>query len=107
MKTEELQKWIGKTEERTDVLTSFPATALAATLNHKELNYSKIKIYRHYGIGFIFCQFSGYQRSGYDGHAALGDFLPPVPLPRRMWAGSRIKFLSPLKLGNEYKNQHN
>ena len=41
--------------------------------------------------------------AGYDGHAALGDFLPPVPLPRRMWAGSRIKFLAPLKLGNEYK----
>ena len=43
MKTEELQKWIGKTEERTDVLTSFPATALAATLNHKELDYSENK----------------------------------------------------------------
>ena len=39
MKTEELHKWIGKTEERTDLLTSFPATALAATLNHEELDY--------------------------------------------------------------------
>ena len=43
METEELQKWIGKTEERNDVLTSFPATALAATLNHKELDYSENK----------------------------------------------------------------
>ena len=39
MKTEELHKWIGKTEERTDLLTSFPATALASTLNHEELDY--------------------------------------------------------------------
>ena len=43
MKTEELQKWIGKTEERIDLLTSFPATALAATLNHEELDYPENK----------------------------------------------------------------
>lgn len=37
--------------------------------------------------------------SGYDGHAALGGFLPPVPLPRRMWAGSRLTFHAPLQIG--------
>lgn len=36
---------------------------------------------------------------GPDGHAKLGGFLPPVPLPRRLWAGTRIEFHHPLRVG--------
>ncbi|HEX6005650.1 MAG TPA: MaoC family dehydratase N-terminal domain-containing protein, partial [Burkholderiales bacterium] len=36
---------------------------------------------------------------GPDGHAKRGDFLPPVPLPRRMWAGGRFTFTAPLRVG--------
>ncbi|MEM7028294.1 MAG: MaoC family dehydratase N-terminal domain-containing protein [Chloroflexota bacterium] len=36
---------------------------------------------------------------GHDGHAKLGGFLPPVPLPRRMWAGGKIDFVAPILLG--------
>ena len=38
---------------------------------------------------------------GIDGHPKLGGFLPPVKLPRRMWAGGRLQFLQPLKIGDE------
>jgi 3-methylfumaryl-CoA hydratase len=37
---------------------------------------------------------------GVDGHPARGDFLPPVPLPRRMWAGGRLRFERPLLIGS-------
>ncbi|WP_298955239.1 MaoC family dehydratase N-terminal domain-containing protein [uncultured Methylobacterium sp.] len=37
---------------------------------------------------------------GPDGHAAKGGFLPPVPLPRRMWAGGEIELLAPLRVGD-------
>jgi 3-methylfumaryl-CoA hydratase len=37
--------------------------------------------------------------AGPDGHEALGHFLPPLPLPRRMWAGSRFRFHAPLRIG--------
>jgi 3-methylfumaryl-CoA hydratase len=37
--------------------------------------------------------------AGPDGHPKRGDFLPPVPLPRRMWAGGRLTFHEPLKVG--------
>jgi 3-methylfumaryl-CoA hydratase len=40
---------------------------------------------------------------GSDGHPKRGGFLPPVPLPRRMWAGSRIQWLAPLAVGDEIK----
>ncbi len=36
---------------------------------------------------------------GRDGHPARGGFLPPVPLPNRMWAGGRVAFDSPVPLG--------
>lgn len=37
---------------------------------------------------------------GVDGHPAKGGFLPPVALPRRMWAGGRLTFHKPLFLGS-------
>ena len=36
---------------------------------------------------------------GEDGHPARGGFLPPVPLPRRMWAGGAIQFFGPIRIG--------
>src|SRR5262249_60969341 len=36
---------------------------------------------------------------GPDGHPKRGGFLPPVPLPRRMWAGARFEFHRPLRIG--------
>lgn len=36
-----------------------------------------------------------------DGHPQRGDFLPPVDLPRRMWAGSDVEFLAPLPVQGE------
>jgi 3-methylfumaryl-CoA hydratase len=37
---------------------------------------------------------------GADGHARRGGFLPPVPLPRRMWAGSQLEFKAPIRVGD-------
>ena len=103
MTTVNLQDWIGKTEERNDLLTAFPANAMAATLNHEQINYSANKNLPPLWHWLFFLPIFKLSEAGYDGHAALGDFLPPVKLPRRMWAGSRIQFLEPLKIGHEYK----
>src|SRR3546814_15783247 len=37
---------------------------------------------------------------GTDGHPAKGSFLPPVPLPRRMWAGGEIETPVPFRIGD-------
>jgi 3-methylfumaryl-CoA hydratase len=34
-----------------------------------------------------------------DGHPQRGGFLPPIPYPRRMFAGARMKALAPLVIG--------
>ena len=38
---------------------------------------------------------------GPDGHPTRGGFLPPVPLPRRMWAGGELEFFDALRVGDE------
>ena len=42
---------------------------------------------------------------GPDGHPARGGFLPPVPLERRMWAGGRLRFHAPLRIGEEMRRR--
>ncbi len=42
---------------------------------------------------------------GPDGHAAKGEFLPPIPLPRRMWAGGTIATATPLRLGDHVRRR--
>ena len=42
---------------------------------------------------------------GTDGHAALGGFMPPVPLPRRMWAGSTLDFHAPIRPGQRIERE--
>ena len=42
---------------------------------------------------------------GADGHAARGEFLPPVPLPRRMWAGGTVSTRAPLHVGDTVRRR--
>ena len=55
---------------------------------------------RRCGTGCTSCRCTASREIGPDGHAKRGGFLPPVPLPRRMWAGSQFEFRSPLRVGD-------
>ena len=94
--------WIGRSETATDVLRPFPADALAATLDRDERHPTGAALpdLWHW---LYFLPLYRLSESGRDGHAAKGGFLPPVPLPRRMWAGSRLRFLGPLTIGDEVR----
>ena len=70
MKTENLQEWVGKTEERNDLLTSFPANAMAATLNHEPLDYTENKSLPPLWHWLYFLPIFKLSEAGYDGHAA-------------------------------------
>jgi 3-methylfumaryl-CoA hydratase len=97
-----LRKWIGKTESTTDQITPTPMAALAATLDIETqpppLGTSVPPLW--HWLYFL----AVHRRSelSEDGHARLGGFLPPIPLPRRMWAGGRLEFMRPLKVGETY-----
>ena len=97
---ERLRDWIGKTETRTDTITAWPVTALSATLDR---NDPAPKIGDELPPAWHWLYFLDAKPAselGPDGHPKRGGFLPPVPLPRRMWAGGRIEFLQPLRIGD-------
>lgn len=96
----DLQDWVGRRETLQDVISLAPAAGLAATLDHQEL----------FALGdelpplWHWIYFKPQARQsllGLDGHPVLGEFMPPIPLPRRMWAGGRLKFLKPLRIGDD------
>ena len=96
-----LQSWIGKSETLFDEITAAPVLALSATLDREDeapVPALSLPALWHW-LYFL----PRYRQSeiGPDGHAKLGGFLPPVPLPRRMWAGGRLNWLqgNPLRQG--------
>jgi len=97
-----LQDWIGRSETQDDVAQLGPALRLAATLDRADLS-ARLESGREplppswHWLYFLPCA----QQSALavDGHPAKGGFLPPVPLPRRMWAGSRLEFVETIAFG--------
>lgn len=96
---DQLRNWIGKTETVDERIAPFPSNALAATLDRDDPCYSDGTPLPPLWHWLHFLPIFKLGDAGYDGHAALGQFLPPVPLPRRMWAGSRFRFLAPMCIG--------
>jgi len=97
----DLSAWIGRQETRNDVIDSRTANALAATLDYDPqaafLNGELPPLW-HW---VYFTPSARASELGPDGHPKRGGFLPPVELPNRMWAGGRLRFEQPLRVGEK------
>jgi len=93
--------WIGREEERRDVVTAAPLAALSALLDRDDPPPRAGDAASPLAHWLYFLPTYRQSAAGPDGHAARGEFLPPVPLPRRMWAGSRLEFVRPFTVGAE------
>ena len=94
------KEWIGKAETVDDVVTATPYAALSATLDRtpeRPPPGTPLPALWHW---LYFLPLYRQSEVGPDGHAKRGGFLPPIPLPRRMWAGSQLQFLEPLRIGD-------
>jgi 3-methylfumaryl-CoA hydratase len=96
-----LRQWIGRSSEASDIVTAQLVKGLRATL-FQEIGEPKPGDAAPWTVHWCLGQ-PVYPMSelGPDGHPARGGFLPPVPLPRRMWAGGELEFLEPLRVGDE------
>jgi 3-methylfumaryl-CoA hydratase len=95
-----LRTWIGKQESLNDIATAFPVAALAATLDRKDPPPQTGDAIPLSGHWLYFLETAPNSELGHDGHPKRGGFLPPVSLPRRMWAGGRIDFRAPVRVGD-------
>jgi 3-methylfumaryl-CoA hydratase len=92
-----LQSWVGRTQSQRDTPTALRVAELAATLDDP----------REYPAGteipagwhwILFHSIGPTAILGPDGHLPRGAFLPPVTLPRRMWAGGSLRFHKALRV---------
>ena len=103
--TEPLSTWIGRTREEADIISLDRAEAMRATVAETLPPLRAGDPLPPLWHWLYFWEVAPLTGLGYDGHPAKGDFLPPVPLPRRMWAGSRLRFRAPLPIGARALNR--
>jgi 3-methylfumaryl-CoA hydratase len=96
-----LTRWIGRTETREDTVTAAPIVALCALLDRDDPEPRAGDTAPPLAHWLYFLPRYRQSEAGADGHATKGGFLPPIDLPRRMWAGSRLEFLRPLEVGSK------
>ena len=94
-----LRSWIGRSEQRTDTITAAPLAALAAALDRDDPAPATGTAVPPLWHWLYFLPIARQSELGPDGHPRRGGFLPPVELPRRMWAGGRLTFERPLRVG--------
>ncbi len=99
---EHLRQWVGKQEVREEVIALHTARAMAATLDWEKAPDLGDQL----PAPWHWLYFLATERQsciGSDGHPQRGGFLPPVTLPRRMWASGNILFAQPLHVGDSVK----
>jgi 3-methylfumaryl-CoA hydratase len=98
---ETLNGWIGRTERATDQMTRPAALRTAALLDLPDAGLVERAAVPQGWYALLFGALAPQSQLGPDGHPRKGDFLPPVSLPRRMFAGRRVAFHAPLHIGDE------
>ena len=96
--TEQLKAWTGRTETLHDVVNAAPIRMLRATLDLPPDD--SLQVLPPLWHWLYFLPSARQSALGPDGHPRRGGFLPPVLLPRRMWAGGQLEFFQPLRVGD-------
>jgi 3-methylfumaryl-CoA hydratase len=97
----DLLAWIGREQVERDRVTATQARGAAATLDLPPTDFPDGTPLPPGWHWFYFQPAVRRSRLGIDGHPSRGGFLPPVSLPRRMWAGGTLRFHQPLEIGSE------
>jgi 3-methylfumaryl-CoA hydratase len=91
--------WVGRSTEESDRLDLFPARGMSALLDRDPEGLTEGDPLPRGWHWLYFKPTAPRGSLGEDGHPRRGKFLPPIELPRRMWAGGRLRFHGPLVLG--------
>ena len=102
---EHLRQWIGRKETHHDLATAWPIAALAATLDRDDPPPREGDAIPEGWHWSYFLETAPASELAHDGHPKRGGFLPPVTLPRRMWAGGRLEFRRPIKIGERLSRE--
>jgi len=96
---EKYTAWIGRTETTTDLLAPAQAAAAGAMFDGDQAELGMGRALPPLWQWFYFLGRAPQSSLSADGHPARGGFLPPIPYPRRMFAGGRLTFHAALTIG--------
>ncbi len=96
-----IQSWQGRSETVHDYIAPAPVRGLLATLDRDVVQPQAGDPLPPLWHWLYFLPQVRQSELGEDGHPRRGGFLPPVPLPRRMWAGGRFEWMKPLRVGDQ------
>jgi 3-methylfumaryl-CoA hydratase len=99
-KTVNLQNWVGREVQSRDLLRSEPSRFMQATLD-REPSLEDGDALPPLWHWLYFLEAKRASELGRDAHPKKGGFLPPISLPRRMWAGDRFTFHAPVIIGKD------
>ena len=100
-----LEEWIGRTETIHDIVGATPVVGMHAILDDEPHPIAAGSVLPPLWHWLYFLPAHRQSEIGPDGHARRGGFLPPVPLPRRMWAGGQLAFRTPLRVGDRIERR--
>ncbi|MCG8412894.1 MAG: MaoC family dehydratase N-terminal domain-containing protein [Pseudomonadales bacterium] len=103
--SEAWQEWIGRQQQVDDHIRESTLLAMGATLDGIQQDFSRNGIVPALWHWLYFLDKAPQTQLANDGHEKRGNFLPPVPLPRRMWAASKLKFHSPLRVDEQARRE--
>lgn len=103
--TADFSQWIGRRELSEDDLSLVPARAAAATLDDTVTRFEKGSALPPLWHWFYFLPRAPQAQLDVDGHPRRGGFMPPIPYPRRMFAGARMRFHRPLLIGQPARRE--
>ena len=102
---EGLRKWIGEKETAIDYVAVPTVNRLSALLDRDDPFPEPGDPLPVGWQAVLFPRVVRHSQIGADGHPARGDFLPPIPLPRRMFAGKTVTFVSPMQVGDKVRRE--
>jgi 3-methylfumaryl-CoA hydratase len=97
--------WIGRTEEAEEFIALAPVQAALALLDDTTREFTEGSALPQLWHWFFFLPRVPQSQLGPDGHPHRGGFMPPIELPRRMFAGARVRFLWPLVIGERARRR--
>ena len=102
----ELRSWIGRSRTVEDDISLSAVRRIAGMLDQDPDSYRRGSPLPPHWFSLFFADVARQSAIGPDGHPRKGEFLPPIPLPRRMGAGRRTRIHGVLHVGDEALNHH-
>lgn len=103
--TDALHDWIGRTRRVTDEMAAPLVRRMAALTDRADIPLDRGAPVPNHWLCMLFDDAAPQAQLGPDGHAAKGDFLPPVPLPRRMLGGRRLTYHAAPRVGDTLERE--